>query len=93
MLLYDFLEIIEDLKDDAREIAVEAVLMHLSKISHYAVLEAQFDWDEAMSYEDFIQYQNQIIKERIWIEICPVGKIIRRQEGLPPLTLGTNIEF
>lgn len=91
MIYLELLDIIDDLKKDQRELVINSIVKNLTSISFRTIQESQFEWDGKSPYKDFEKMQNQIIKECIEIEMTPFGKVLRRQEGLRPLTLRTDI--
>lgn len=94
MRLLDILFVLDDLKYDQRELVLAVLLEELSWLSHYAILEAQLEWNaELISYAEFIKHQNGVIKDCIRFETSSMGRIFRREEGLPPLTMSDDIEI
>lgn len=91
MIYFELLDIIDDLQEEQRDLVLNAILKNLTKTSHITILESQFDWNSSLPYNEFIKKQNEIIKECIKIEMTPFGNILRREEGLRPLTLGTKV--
>jgi hypothetical protein len=91
MLLLDALDVLDDLVPEQREIMINGLIQLLSKVSYYAILESQFEWDGSRPFEDFVIYQNDIIRMCVEIETSTVGKVIRRMENKPPLSLRANI--
>lgn len=93
MQLLDAIDILDDLVPEQREIVINGLIKQLSKVSYYAILESQFEWDGVRPYQEFLIYQNDIIRMCIEIETSTVGRVIRRMEGRSPLSLRANIDL
>lgn len=93
MILLDIMDVLETLNEDQRELVIAALLKQLSVYSHYTILEAQLNWDGRSAYNDFITYQNEILKECVKIEMSLFGKVMRKQYGLEPLNLRSEISL
>lgn len=91
MIILDILDVIDDLSGEQREIVLIALLNELTSYSHEAILEFQLEYDGSRSFKDFIQGQNDLIKECVEIELTFFGKLLRKKEGLSPLSLRTEI--
>ena len=84
MILLDILDVMDDLKGDQREFVLSSLLGALTSLSHETILEFQLEYDGSNSFVEFLQYQNELIRECVRIEM-------RRKEGLRPLSLRTEI--
>jgi hypothetical protein len=91
MKLIDALDILDDLVPEQRELVLAGLIKELSKVSYYSILESQYEWDGSRPYQDFLSYQNDIIRMCAEIETSPVGRVMRRMEGKTPLSLQTQI--
>jgi hypothetical protein len=91
MILLDVIDVIDELKGEQRELVLVALLNELTSYSHEAILEFQLEYDGSRSFEDFIQGQNELIKECVEIELTFFGRVLRKKEGLDPLSLRTEI--
>lgn len=93
MIVLDLLDVLDLLSEDQRELVLSALLNELTIYSHYVILESQLDWDGEGSYKDFVSYQNEVIKDCVKIEMSFWGSVLRRYNGLDPLTLRTELEL
>jgi len=93
MIILDLLDVLDNLADDQRELALSALINELTQFSHYAILEAQLEWDGNRPYEEFISYQNEVIVDCVKAEMSHLGVVLRRMHGLDPLTLRTELEL
>lgn len=91
MILLDILDVMDDLKGDQREFVLSSLLGALTSLSHETILEFQLEYDGSNSFVEFLQYQNELIRECVRIEMTLFGRILRRKEGLRPLSLRTEI--
>lgn len=93
MILLDILDVLNDLCDDQRELVLCGLLEQLTQYSHYAILESQLAWNGDQPYKDFVEYQNDVIKECVKVEMSLFGIVLRREASLAPLTLRTEIHL
>ena len=91
MQLHDALDVLDDLVPEQRELVLNGLIKELSKVSYYAILESQFEFDGSRPYKDFLEYQNDIIRMCVEIETSTVGRVLRRMEGKSPLSLRAQI--
>ena len=82
MILLDILDVMDDLKGDQREFVLSSLLGALTSLSHETILEFQLEYDGSNSFVEFLQYQNELIRECVRIEMTLFGRILRRKEGL-----------
>lgn len=93
MIILDIIDVLDILSDEQRELVIGALLKQLTVFSHYTILEAQLLWDASDTYSNFITYQNEIIRECIKIELSFYGTVLRKHQGLEPLTHRTEINL
>jgi len=91
MIVLDALDVLDDLAEDQRELLLSGLLDNLTQFSHYTILEAQLEWDGSKPYQEFVRFQNDIIKDCIRIEMSQFGVVLRRMHGLEPLSKRTEI--
>lgn len=91
MIVLDILSVLDDLKGEQRELVTSSLYVYLSTITMEVVLESFFDYSIDMSYNEFIKLQNELLVECIKLEMTKYGEIVRRSQGLPPLTMRTEI--
>ena len=86
----DALELLDELVEDQRDELLRPIFENLTRISHNVILEFQEHWgDENGSLRDFVHGQNLVIRECIKAEMTGFGRMVRKEEGLPPLENGT----
>lgn len=94
MIIKDILDVLDSLDGEQRQMVIVGLMEEFTDASQYAVLECQFKWDNNKGiYDRFIEYQDQIIRECIEIELTQFGEVLRRIEGKAPLTLRTEIRL
>lgn len=93
MIILDIMDVLDILSDEQRELVIAALLKQLTIFSHYTILEAQLLWDGSDTYANFITHQNEIIRECIKIELSFYGTVLRRHQGMEPLTNRTEINL
>lgn len=91
MILLDILDVMDELKGEQRELVLAALLEELTVYTHEVILEFQLEYDGRESFEQFLVKQNALIRECVNIELTNFGNKVRRQEGLNPLSLRTEI--
>lgn len=87
MKIKELLEKLDTLED--RECLRDLTKM-LSGVSVATLNEFQNTWDGRKPFEEFVVAQNKVIRDCVKLEMSSIGRMVRAQLGMSPLTEDTE---
>ena len=94
MLIRDYIDHLAEWGSDERERYMRPLLGMLSGVSNRTLREHQAKHMAASSepdYDGFVESQNKVILQCLHLEVSTFGADVRRELGLEPLTLDTDV--
>jgi len=92
MKIEDILDILDNLADDEREFVLRPLLKVFSRVSLIALKELQNHCKtNNISYDEFVQRQNKLIRQCVELEMDDLGKLLRGESELADITLETDV--